>query len=156
MVEGSNQINEEIRGKTENLIIMDEDAGFTNANNYASSPTEKNIEEQEKFMEEKEVAQDTPIENTNTEADKLKQQEAERIQKFYTFTKEVMEAKGSLPKHFGRQTLDGMVHTQYAMSNRKERRKILSRAKKQMKAFNKKQKLNKEIVENEVPSGSPE
>lgn len=126
MEETSSQVSEEIRGKTDSVVMLDEGAGFTGTDSPADAPVEKTIEEQ-------------------------------RQENFINYVDAVSKAKRNLPKDFAKNSLVGMVNTQYAMLNRKERRKILARTKKQYRVHMRglvKQAQNIKVENNEVSDQS--
>lgn len=91
-------------------------------------------------------------------------EEAKRRQQFLDYANDILKVK-KLPREFGHKTLKGIINTQYAGLNRKQRRAELARLQKQMdnrlKVVAKQKKIIEEFQEemNEnliVPSQSQE
>lgn len=75
-----------------------------------------------------------------------KEEEAKRRQQFLEYANDILKVK-KLPREFGHNTLKGLVNTQYAKLNRKQRRAQLARLQKQMDARLKVVAKQKQIIE---------
>lgn len=103
---------------------------------------------------------ETPTEVANTTVDILdtplpakeevvfdpKEEEAKRRKQFIEYANDILKIK-KLPREFGHNTLKGLVNTQYAKFNRKQRRAELARLSKQMDTRLKTVAKQKKIVE---------
>lgn len=98
--------------------------------------------ENETIIEESEQE---PVKSTGIDFDP-KEEEAKRRQQFLDYANDILKIK-KLPREFGHNTLKGLVNTQYAKLNRKQRRAQLARLEKQMAARLKTVAKQKQVIE---------